>query len=170
MAKRDRLVNEKEHHCKAFEAYYELGEQRSYQRLAGQLGVAVSTVKLWARSFGWQRRVREREAEVARRVADRTLQSTIDEGERNQKIVQMAVVRLARAIAQGKVRMQVGDLDRLIRLQAFLEKKPQFKGVPQTAEEFVSLIRTVDDEVLRETIKMLRTETGEATNSPAKAV
>ena len=43
---------------RAFEHYYGLGEQRSYERVATELGVAPSTVKLWARSFGWRERLR----------------------------------------------------------------------------------------------------------------
>ena len=149
MAKRDRLLNEQEHHKKAFIVYYELGEKRSVKQVAEQIGVSLSTVKLWSRSFGWQQRVRERDAEVARQVADRTLKSDVDESERNIKIVRLAMVRLARAIADGKVRMQLSDLDRLIRLQSLLEGQPDPAGVPQTADELIDLFATVDPEVTK---------------------
>ena len=86
-----------------------------------EIGVSASTVKLWSRSFAWPKRIAERDATVARQIADQSLQSTVDELGRNKKIVQMALVRLAKAIADGKVKMQMGDLDRLIRLQAHLD-------------------------------------------------
>jgi len=121
MLKADHLAIEQEHQKKAFEYYVALGEKRSFTPVAEYAGVSLSTVKLWSRSFGWVQRIRERDAEIARRVADRALQTNLDEQDRNQKIVRLALVRLAKAIADGKIRMQLSDLDRLIRLQSFLE-------------------------------------------------
>jgi len=112
---------EPEHHQAAFERYYALGEKRSFARLAREVEVSVASLKAWSRKYGWQDRVRERDATVARQVADQSIQSLMDETSRNKRIVQMALVRLARAIANGQIRMQMGDLDRLIRLQSFLD-------------------------------------------------
>ena len=122
MTRDDLLQTEKEHQKRAFECYYALGEKRSYKRVAQEMDVSVSAIKLWSRSFGWAERIQERNAELARQVADRAIQSNIDTLGRNQKIVQLALVRLAKAIADGNVRMQLGDLERLIRLQGYLEK------------------------------------------------
>jgi hypothetical protein len=85
--------------------------------VAKQLDVSPCTVKLWSRSFGWRERIAERETAPARRLADRTRKSEVNEAERNRKIVEMAIVRLAKAIAEGTVCMGLGDLERLIRLQ-----------------------------------------------------
>jgi transposase len=112
---------EQEHHKRAFEAYYALGAKRTYEKVAVELGVSASTVKLWSRSFSWSTRIAERDATAARQIADQSLQSTVDELGRNKKIVQMALVRLAKAIANGQIKMQMGDLDRLIRLQSHLD-------------------------------------------------
>ncbi len=54
------LAREQPHHTRAFEHYYALGEQRSYERVANEFSVAASTVKLWARSFGWGMRTSTR--------------------------------------------------------------------------------------------------------------
>lgn len=112
---------EQERHQQAFERYYALGEKRSFARLAQDLGVSVATLKVWSRKYSWQNRVRERDATVARQVADQSIQSLVDETSRNKRIVQMALIRLAKAIASGQIKMQLGDLDRLIRLQSFLD-------------------------------------------------
>lgn len=119
------LAKEQQHHMRAFEHYYSLGEQRSYERVASEFSVAASTVKLWARSFGWQERVRERDIEIAREVADRTVTGEIDRRERSLQIVHMALVQLAKAIAEGDIRMTLADLDKLIRLEAFLSDEPE---------------------------------------------
>ena len=119
------LAKEQPHHLRAFELYYGLGEQRSYERVATELQVAPSTVKLWARSFGWRDRLRERDLEVAREVAGRTLTDEVSRRERSLQIVHLAMVQLAKAIAEGDVRMTLADLDKLIRLEAFLSDEPE---------------------------------------------
>jgi len=124
MAEMRLLQIEKEHHKQAFQVYYSLGPTRSYSKVASEFGVSQSAVKSWGRSFGWQQRVFEQDAEVAREVANRTIGTEIDRRERSMKIVEMALVRLAKAIADGQVRMTLSDLDRLLRLEAFLRDEP----------------------------------------------
>jgi len=118
------LAKEQEHHEQAFEYYYGMGERRSYEKVAARFQVALSTVKLWGKSFHWKGRVRERDADVAREMAARTLSDEVSRRERSVQIVQLALVQLAKAIAEGKVKMTLGDLDKLIRLEAFLSDLP----------------------------------------------
>jgi transposase len=112
---------EDERHERAFAVYLSLGEKRSYKQVAAQVGVSLSTVKQWSKRYRWKERIAERDAEAARQVADNTLSNTVEEFTRNKKIVQMAMVKLAKAIADGRIKMQLGDLDRLIKLQSFLD-------------------------------------------------
>ena len=116
-----KLPTEQERHLRAFEQYYARGGERSHEKLASELGVSTAAVKSWSRAFNWAKRVAERDATAARQIADQSLQSTVDELGRNKKIVQLALVKLAKAIANGQIKMQLGDLDRLIRLQAHLD-------------------------------------------------
>ena len=118
------LTAERVHHERAFEYYFVLGEQRSYRKVAREFEVSESTVKLWGRSFGWKERVRDRDLDIAREVARRTLSEEVSHRERSLQIVQMALVQLARAIVDGNVKMTLGDLDKLIRLEAFLSDQP----------------------------------------------
>ena len=74
----------------------------------------------------------------------------------------MALVRLAKAIADGKVRMQLGDLERLIRLQKSLEPANPLTGnfeMPITAEELMIFMDNVFSQVttgvLHQAIKLL---------------
>ncbi|HEX5133442.1 MAG TPA: hypothetical protein VFX92_13285 [Candidatus Krumholzibacteria bacterium] len=142
------LAKEQPHHVRAFEHYYALGEQRSYGRVAVEFSVATSTVKLWARSFGWQERARERDLEIAREVADRTVTGEVDRRERSLQIVHMALVQLAKAIAEGAIRMTLSDLDKLIRLEAFLIDEPESRH-----ELVVSELRGKSDKELREIVR-----------------
>ncbi|MGD9402109.1 MAG: hypothetical protein PVF95_07575 [bacterium] len=116
-------MNEREHHKKAFEFYYALGEARSYRKVAEEFSVSLGTVKLWGRSFGWKGKIRERDTEVARAMADRSMKDGIERSVRNSKIIEMGLVQVAKAIAEGKVKMTVSDLDRLIRLEEYLREE-----------------------------------------------
>ncbi len=118
------LVREQPHHEKAFEHYYALGEKRSYEKVAAKFNVSVSTVKLWGKSLRWKERLKERDLQVAREVAGRTLADEVNHRARNLQIVHMALVQLAKAVADGQVKMHLGDLDRLIRLESFLRDEP----------------------------------------------
>ena len=124
-------MNERENHKKAFEFYYGMGEGRNYRKVAEEFGVSIGAVKLWGRSFGWKRRVADRDAEVARSLAGQSLSDGVERATRDRKIIEMALVRVAQAIAEGKVKPTIADLDRLIRLEELLrkegeEKRPMF--------------------------------------------
>jgi hypothetical protein len=47
---------------------------------------------------------------------------------RNTKLVEMGLVQVAKAIAEGEVKMTVADLDRLIRLEQYLKEAPGGTG------------------------------------------
>ena len=115
-------MKEHEHQKKAFEFYYGLGEQRSYRLVAEEFNVALGTVKMWGRTFSWRERVQNRDAEVARAVADRSLKNATEKVVRNRKLVEMGLMQVAKAIAESQVKVSVSDLDRLIRLEGFLRE------------------------------------------------
>jgi transposase-like protein len=120
MAKSEREPAEQERHRLAFETFYALGPGRTYQQAAQKLGVSASTVKNWCRTFGWRQRIAERDSEAARQVADRSAQTTLDDRERDLKIVRMAKMKLTKDIAEGKVKGKIPDLEMLIRLEDYL--------------------------------------------------
>jgi hypothetical protein len=140
MTKPRTLPVEQEHHRKAFELYASQGHGRSYEKVAEALSVSVAGVKKWGRTFDWRRRLQERELETARQIADRTLQTTISDQERYRKIVRMAVTKLAKAIAEDRVKLQAADLDRLIRLEDYLSHAQGGGafGAVATVEELLS--------------------------------
>ena len=88
--------------------------------MADEYGISLGSVKAWGRNFSWKRQVGERDGEVARALADQNLKAGVERVARNRKIVEMGLVRVAQAIAEGKVKVSVADLDRLIRLEEFL--------------------------------------------------
>ena len=146
MAKRESLQTEREHQQKAFEIYYALGAKRTYKEVARQMEVSPSTIKLWSNSFSWRKRIGERDAEVARRVADRTLETNADLLARDQKIVHMALIKLAKGIANGTVKMQLGDLDRLVRLRGYLDETKEEHSLDRICDALVGFMGTLGDD------------------------
>jgi transposase len=116
-------VIEQEHHKKAFEFYYGLGEGRSYRQVSEEFNVSLGAVKAWGRNFGWKRRIGERDGEVARTLAERSQEDMVERMARNRKIVKMGLMQVAKAVAEGKVKVTLADLDRLVRLEEFLREE-----------------------------------------------
>ena len=143
-------MQEQERHRKAFEYYYSLGEKRTYQAVARHLGFSLQSVKLWGRKFAWKRKLKEREGEVARAMAARNVDAEVSNRSRNKQIIQLALVQLAKAIAEGKIKMNLSDLERLVRLESFLDQ-----GVDSRHEVIIESLRGKSYEELR---GMLRTE------------
>lgn len=160
MTKTNRLQVEQEHQRRAYEHYAAQSGRRSYRGTAEAFGVSPSTVKLWSRSFSWRERIRERDAETARRVVDQTLQTQVHERGRRRKIVHMALLKLAKGIADGGVRMQLGDLERLIRLQDYLDGRPRNPERMSDPEEIAAFIResfdSLDHDAQAEVVRLLR--------------
>jgi hypothetical protein len=162
VSKPELLQTERDHQKRAFELYYSLGTRRSYRQIAEQLHVSLSTVKLWSRSFYWRNRVAERDAEAARQIVDRPPPASSGSVEQNTKIVRMAMVRLAKAIADGRVRMTMADLDRLIKLDRYLN------GDPASALDYVDGMGSCRDVAgrLLAIFATYRTEMEERTDPP----
>jgi hypothetical protein len=137
MPKRDPLLVEQDHHQKAFAIYAAMGPKRSCQKVAAQMGVSVAAVRRWSQSFGWAKRVGEHDAEIARRIADRIISEASAQTERNLKIVRAAMMRLAKAIADGNIKMQLGDIDRLIRLEEHLLGTPGAQPQSETVHIYL---------------------------------
>jgi predicted transcriptional regulator len=108
-------------HQQAFEVYAASGPKRTYRQVADQLGVSERTVRHWAKQEKWRQRLGEREAQAARHMADQVIGLSVAHAARNRKMVELALMKVIKAINSDKVKIQVGDLDRLLRLQAFLD-------------------------------------------------
>jgi len=92
--------------------------------------------------------VRARDLDVARAVADRNLKGTTEDQGPPLQIVRMALLQAAKANAEEKVKITIGDLDRQIRFDRFLSDEPDSRTehvignlTGKTREEFVQSSR-----------------------------
>ena len=123
---------EKDRHRAAFEQYVALGETRSLSKLANRLGFSINAVKNWSARFHWQERIEERQREVSRVLANKTLRAEVDGRLRSQQLVQVALIQIAKQLAEGRIKATFSDLDKLLRLERFLE------GLPESRQEVVA--------------------------------
>ncbi len=112
---------EGERHRLAFERYAALGRGRSLQRLAAELGASESAVKAWSRAFRWRERLEARTREVAEALARESTEAEREELQADRRMVHLAMVRIAKALAEGHVKPTIADMDRVIRLRRELE-------------------------------------------------
>lgn len=134
--------NEDPRHQQAFELYLSQGPKRSYRRVAQQMGLSTSTIKLWSRTQGWRDRIVECEVRKARQLADSTQMGPDPENVRNLKIVHAALMRIAKAIAEGRVPVRMGDLERMVRLEEHLTGTHGLS--PQQLARYIEMIKEVE--------------------------
>ncbi len=124
----------------AFSFYASLDpKERKYALVADRFGVSLASVKLWASKGKWRRRVADRDVRVARRAMDKAETDEADTRARYLKIIELALMKLARGIAEGEVKGTFSDLDRLVRLKVFLEEPEVGQGGPQ--QVVVNIVR-----------------------------
>ena len=117
-------------------------KERKYALVARQFGVSLPTVKLWASKGKWRQRAAEKDVRVVRKAMDKAETDETNMCSRYLQIVQFALMKLAKGIADGEVKGTFSDLDRLVRLKVFLEEPEAGVGGPQ--QVVVNIVRTSD--------------------------
>ena len=59
------------------------------------------------------------------------MKDSIERGLRNRKLVDMGLLQVAKAMAEGKVKVTMADLDRLVRLEEYLREEGGPEGGSQ---------------------------------------
>ena len=100
-----------------FEYYYALGPERSLRKVAEKFGVSETSVKRYAISFDWQKRVEQRDIENAKEIEKRTNEFVINAKARYREAIAKLVDEFIRAVDQGKIRIKnILDFERIVRL------------------------------------------------------
>jgi hypothetical protein len=124
----------------AFAFYVSLEpKERKYTPVAERFDVSLATVKLWGAKGKWRRRAADRDVRVVRRAMDKAETAEADTRATYLKVVELALMKLARGIADGEVKGTFSDLDRLVRLKVFLEEPDVVQGGPQ--QVIVNIVR-----------------------------
>ena len=122
-------------------------EERSYEAVATQFGVNLTTVKRWGAKGKWRRRLDERDLAIARKAADEVQATEVSARARQLKIVEVVVMKLVKGITDDAIRGSYGDLDRLLRLQGFLQGTDRSMPVDEVRRLFEYLLEVIRREI-----------------------
>jgi len=112
-----RIKKETLQHKKAFEQYLSLGDKRSYAKLAKEIGVTVQTIQKWGASFNWQKKIEERERELAIELVKQTDKQILKDKIRYRELIQKSISVFETKLANNQVDINtVKDLSELIKL------------------------------------------------------
>lgn len=65
--------------AEAFEYYFTIGDNRSYEKTAEHFKVTKTTIQNWAESFNWQQRVELRNKEINKAIEERSKKENIEQ-------------------------------------------------------------------------------------------
>jgi transposase len=105
----------------AFEYYYNLGKDRSYERVAEHTGKTLRTLYEWSRRFNWKDRCNQYDIEISRRLSETTISAVVEEKSQYRKLIKAMVGQIVKDFKDDKFRARnVSDLERLVKLDMLL--------------------------------------------------
>lgn len=102
---------------KLFEDYYAMGANRSLRKLAEQSGMSISTIKRYASSFNWTKRVEQRDIENSKEMEKRTNEIVVNSKAMYRETIKVLTDRFVRDVHEGKIVIKnILDFERIVRL------------------------------------------------------
>jgi hypothetical protein len=90
----------------AFDYYFSLGASRSFNQVAVKFKKSERTIHNWGKAFNWQKRIEQRDIEIARRLEEKTNETIIDEKAKYREEIKqyMQFVRGIMVASQEKIK------------------------------------------------------------------
>lgn len=133
----------------AFEYYYSLGLDRSYDKVAEQFDVATNTVARWGKSFNWRKRVIARDLEMGKKLREKNETTLLDEKENYRKIIKASLASYIAELKEGNIKVtRVKDVIDLIELDLRLmgedvSKNNMSDETTNTIEQLINSMRSI---------------------------
>lgn len=127
-------------------------QQRSYLAVADQFGTSVRTVERHGREGKWSERAREVDEQAQREAESKLVHARAEQMGEYDRLIEAAIIHVAREISAGRAKPNVSDLLRLIkgRLELWQQlDQPVAPAAPATASPTVGRSREQKLEVLR---------------------
>ena len=117
-----------------------MGEARSLESLAAICKVSAKSAKKWSKEFNWQKRIAERDAEIADALAKKAKASTLATKLEYRKLVQATLSPWVKRVKAGQAGVEsVRDMDCAIKLDLLLMGEPT-KNVSHTGMTVLDLV------------------------------
>ena len=129
----------------AFDLYFKLGANRSYQQLAAHFGVSKKTVVAVAKADDWQGRISRMEKEIARRADEQTVEDLLAMRTRHLKMIQLLQSKALEALKN----LPIGTAHQaVLALLKSIEQERLVRGEP-TERTAISMEETIRHEYER---------------------
>jgi hypothetical protein len=145
-----RVKKETLKHVEAFETYYQKGSNRSLRDLADELGVSYTSVFNWSKAFSWGEKIKERDAEIAARVKEKSIEEEVDLRSQFNLGIEQAVKLFLDNLNKGLVKVEsIQDFERLGKLYLEFNKAA-------AVEEQSACATSMTDEAVNFTIEIVK--------------
>jgi hypothetical protein len=150
----------------AFEIYYRMGQGRSYSRVAAEIHRSLVVVNNWGSKYEWPQRVKEREEEIRRRVAEHVVSEEVETRIRVGSKVERFLTnffnyfdKLAEDHKRIDIITNIDDFERVVRLLLLLkgDRLEPLNGSSNGGMmmEETTVKRLVQDPIARESLETL---------------
>lgn len=105
----------------AFECYYALSDDRSYEAVAEKFDVSKSTVSNWANAFNWKQRIIDRDEKLANLLSKDVEEEALMTRKQMRKIVKESIEKFTKELVSEGVKItDIGDFEKLVKLDLLL--------------------------------------------------
>lgn len=89
-----------------FEYYYTLGADRSFQKVGDKYKVSQTSIKRYAASFNWTKRVEQRDLTNAEELERRTNEVVVNSKARYRELIKQLTDEFAKDVTNGKIKIR----------------------------------------------------------------
>jgi hypothetical protein len=89
-----------------FEYYYSLGSQRSFVKVCEKFNVSETSVKRYAKSFNWTKRVEQRDLANANELERRTNEAVVNSKAMYREMIKELTDQFAKDVKAGKIKIR----------------------------------------------------------------
>lgn len=115
------MAVESKRKAEAYDLYFAMGEDRSYEAVAKAMGVSKNTIANWARMFNWQSRVAEREEATREKIYQEMYGDTdkviIDANVKYRRFIEKSIDKYIKSFKDGAIKItSINEFIKLVEL------------------------------------------------------
>lgn len=141
------MASETPEQAQAFQVYYAMGSERSYDKVAKKLNKHRNTILGWGKKFKWRERIDTTNSIVVSGMDESLAKATIDTKEQSKMISQMLRDQFQEAVAKGDITIRnvhdfvtVDKHDLLVRGEATERKEVRSVEIRGEAKDILAYI------------------------------
>ena len=136
-------------HIEAFNLYYVIGEDRSLKKLLKKLDhnhttaiPSLGALKSWSRSFHWQERIKQTDAEVSKILKEKLKETAVNSKADHRELIKEVIDKFKEKLKEGKIKMsKPQDIIEMIKLDLLM------MGEPTGREERMVALKLIDVDI-----------------------